>query len=279
MAADSNTTVTWKALVVCPHAEMGKRLAASLREILPQPPIVLSEYPRTGSLTGLAAKDGVNICFLDVATNSEHAQALISELAPEAPVVGLMLRKDADLILRCLRRGACEFLSEMGPDALRAVLARLATTQAPAPHGPAGKIWCVVPGKAGCGASTLAVHLAVQAREAGGPALLVDTDPLSASAAFLLKLKPEFHLGDMLRDSKRLDRELWSAHGSEQRDRRSRRARRPVGANRCGPPGGRSVHVLVGAVPDGGGRCGGCPFRGRKRLRPPRGYDSAGDDE
>ena len=32
---------------------------------------------------------------------------------------------------------------------------------------------------------------------------------LAASAAFLLKLKPEFHLGDMVRDWKRMDQDLW----------------------------------------------------------------------
>ena len=66
-----------------------------------------------------------------------------------------------------------------------------------------------MPGKPGCGASTLAVHLAIQARAAGGAGLLVDADPLAASAAFLFKLKPEFHLGDMMRDWKRMDQDLW----------------------------------------------------------------------
>jgi pilus assembly protein CpaE len=68
----------------------------------------------------------------------------------------------------------------------------------------------VVPGKPGCGASTVAVHLAIQARTGGGKVLLVDADPLAASAAFLLKLKPEFHLGDVLRDWNRMDEDLWN---------------------------------------------------------------------
>jgi Flp pilus assembly CpaE family ATPase len=206
---NAGLTLPWKPLVVCPHIEIGRRLAASLREILPHHPIMVAEYPRIGSLAALAAREGANICFLDAVTNGEHAQALISELAPPMPVVALLLRNDADLILRCLRRGACEFLTDAGADSLRAVFERLGRTQAPASHQPAGKIWCVAPGKPGCGASTLAVHLAIQAREAGGPVLLVDADPLCASAAFLLKLKPEFHLGDMLRDWKRMDQDLW----------------------------------------------------------------------
>ena len=47
---------------------------------------------------------------------------------------------------------------------------------------------------------------------AGGEAkvLLVDADPLTASIGFMLKLKSEFHLGDVLRDWKRMDEDLWT---------------------------------------------------------------------
>ena len=205
----SGPAVPWNPLVVCPHAEIGRRVTAALREVVPNPPTVVAEYPRMGTLAALAAQKGANICFLDVATNAEHAQVLIAELAPAMPVVALMVRNDADLILRCLRRGACEFLAEPGTDALRGVFERLGRVRTPGPHHPSGTIWCVVPGKPGSGASTLAVHLAIQSAAAGGPVLLVDTDALAASAAFLLKLKPEFHLGDVLRDWKRMDEDLW----------------------------------------------------------------------
>ena len=40
--------------------------------------------------------------------------------------------------------------------------------------------------------------------------LLVDGDHLTASIAFILKLKPEFHLEDVRRDWARMDDDLWS---------------------------------------------------------------------
>jgi Flp pilus assembly CpaE family ATPase len=80
----------------------------------------------------------------------------------------------------------------------------------PARHAP-GAVYCVVPGKPGCGASTLAAHLAIQLRRDGAnPVLLVDGDYLTASIAFMLKLKPEFHLEDVLRDWARMDDDVWS---------------------------------------------------------------------
>ena len=68
----------------------------------------------------------------------------------------------------------------------------------------------MIPGKPGCGASTLAVHLAVELHRAGAArTLLVDADVQGGAIAFLLKLKPEFHLGDALRDRERMDQDLW----------------------------------------------------------------------
>jgi len=205
-----NRTVAWKPLVVCPQPDFYRRMRVALAELAAEEPCALTEYPPGGSIAALAEQHGCNICFLDAATDSERAQLLISELAPSLPVVALHPRNDADLILRCLRRGACEFVADPTVDAVRAVFERLARARSDAAHRTAGVIYCVVPGKPGCGASTLAAHLAVQLQSAGAkPVLLVDCDYLTASIAFMLKLKPEFHLADVQRDWARMDDDLW----------------------------------------------------------------------
>lgn len=193
--------------MLCPNADIARRLTAALGQT--PPASLVYEYPRMGTATGMAESKGANICFLDVATNPEHAQLLIAELSPSLPVVALHLRNDADLILRCLRRGASEYLSEFTPEALRGVFERLGRGRAPAPKRAGGAVWCVAPGKPGSGASTLAANLAIRVQHSGGPVLLVDADPLSASVAFLLKLRPEFHLGDVMRDWSKMDGDLW----------------------------------------------------------------------
>ena len=203
--------VVWKPLVVCPQPDFQRRLHAVLTELAVEQPCTLTEYPRSGTIAALLERHACNICFLDAATNSEEAQLLISELAPAVPVVALHPRNDADLILRCLRRGACEFVADPTADAVRGVFERLARTRFEAARHSPGAIYCVVPGKPGCGASTLAAHLAIQLHSEGAnPVLLVDGDYLTASIAFMLKLKPEFHLEDVLRDWARMDDDLWS---------------------------------------------------------------------
>ena len=183
--------VVWRPLVVCPQADLQRRLRGVLTELAVEQPCTVAEYPAPGAIAALLERHACNLCFLDAATDAERAELLISELAPAVPVVALHPRNDADLILRCLRRGASEFLAD------------------PALHAP-GTVYCVVPGKPGCGASTLAVHLAVQLRAGAGPVLLVDGDHLTASVAFQLRLKPEFHLEDVQRDWARMDDDLWS---------------------------------------------------------------------
>ena len=200
----------WKPLIVCIQPEIARQLRAALQELGIADSRHVAEYPHAGSLLAFAAKHGCNILFLDVASNEEHALVLTSEAAPAMPVVALNPRDDADLILRCLRRGACEFLSHPVAEPVRSLFERLERGRARAPGGGACKVYCVIPGKPGCGASALAAHLAIRMGAASGlRGLLVDADSLTGSAGFMLKLKSEFHLGDVLLDWKRMDEDLW----------------------------------------------------------------------
>ena len=209
-SGDRDTATIWKPLVVCPQTEIARQLRSALQELGIADALHVPEYPRAGTILALAAKYDCNICFMDVASNEEHALHLVSEAATAMPVVALNPRDDADLILRCLRRGACEFLSHPGAEPVRSLFERLARGRAKAPGGGAGAGYCVIPGKPGCGASTLAAHLAIQMGAGGGArGLLVDADTLTGSLGFMLKLKSEFHLGDVLLDWKRMDEDLW----------------------------------------------------------------------
>ncbi|MFI5338090.1 MAG: CpaE family protein, partial [Opitutales bacterium] len=201
----------WKPLVVCPQRDLAARVRAAFTELGITAGTHLPEYPRLGSLAGVAGMGGCNICLLDVASNVEHALLLIAEAAAAMPVVALSPRKDADLILRCLHRGAGEFLADPTSQQLRVSLDRLVRLRGPAGAPKPSTVYCAVPGKPGCGASTLALHLAIEIKRSGASrVLLVDTDVVGGTIAFLLKVKPEFHLGDAVRDRQRLDADLWS---------------------------------------------------------------------
>ncbi len=201
----------WKPLVVCPHT----RLAAAIREALAGQGLddacFLAQYPPAGAMAGIRAQHGCNVCFLDTVSDPDTAMQLISEAARSLQVVAMNPRKDADLILQCLRLGACEFLSDPSSEEVGRLLGRLNRQMEPAEGGTSSQVICVMPGKPGCGASTLATYLAIEMKRCGmRKVLLVDTDPISSSVAFLLKVKPAFHLGDAVRDWDRMDEDLWA---------------------------------------------------------------------
>jgi len=117
--------IAWRPLVVCPQIEIAGQLRSALRELGIADARHVAEYPPAGTIVALAARHGCNICFLDVASDEELALRLVSEAAAAMPVVALNLRDDADLILRCLRRGACEFLSHPVAEPVRTLFERL----------------------------------------------------------------------------------------------------------------------------------------------------------
>jgi Flp pilus assembly CpaE family ATPase len=190
---------------------MAVRIRAALVEQGLDDACFLGQYPPAGAMAGLRTQHGCNICFLDTASDPERAMLLVSEAARNLQVVAMNPRKDADLILQCLRLGACEFLSDASAEEVGRLLERLARHLEPADAAAPSTVICVMPGKPGCGASTLATYLAIEMKRCGmRRVLLVDTDPISSSVAFLLKLKPAFHLGDAVRDWNRMDDDLWA---------------------------------------------------------------------
>jgi len=200
----------WKPLVVCPNAALAARIRSALAEQGCADPAIATQYPRAGELPRYMASNGCNLCFLDVSSSPPQALELIAEAAAVAPVVALNPSNDADLILRCLRAGAREFLADASAEQLRGVMDRLVRMVVPASPRKAGKVVCVLPGKPGCGASTVAAYLSVEFKRSGlGKVLLVDIDLITASIAFFFKLKSDFHIGDAVRDWSRMDDDLW----------------------------------------------------------------------
>jgi hypothetical protein len=166
-SARTDVTGSWKPLVVCPNAQMALRIRSALGEQGFLDVCLVSQYPQVGAIAGVVARQGSNICFLDVASNPERALQLVSEAATSIHVVALNPGNDADLILRCLRLGACEFLSDSSSEQVGAVLERLSRRQVKAEPARHGSVCCVMPGKPGCGASTLATYLAIDMKRSG----------------------------------------------------------------------------------------------------------------
>src|SRR5258707_7711114 len=112
MSANGVGAITWKPLLICPNADLAHRLSATWRAMGEPEAIVESpRYVDPSALRDLTSGHGVTLCFVDVGTESELGLGLVRGLRELGiPVVALHSANDADLILRCLRQGAAEFL-------------------------------------------------------------------------------------------------------------------------------------------------------------------------
>lgn len=170
----------------------------SLRPLLVQAPeVVLLDLPTTE-------------------TGIEAGMAAIEWLREQMPPCALMVigpLEPPHLIVRAMRAGANEYLERPLPAAaLAEALARAVRTRYPAVPGasPRGLLMAVLGARGGCGATTVAVNLAValqQSQPDGAPVVLLDAAPLG-HAALHLNLKPQFTLLDLLGQASRLDAAL-----------------------------------------------------------------------
>jgi pilus assembly protein CpaE len=204
------------ALVICPDTEMmGELLPLLARNLAGLEVHPLDSYPDPRSLVKITADHTVALCFLDMETDFDQAQRVIAGLTKgdgAIPVVALLGRCDSDLILRCLRKGAVEFLTRpFDSKELEPVLGRLFKLAAGRDHQGGARVVCVAPAKGACGASTIATNLAYQRKILGAKTmLLADLDPFTGIISFLLKVKSNYSFLDALtRSTTGLDIDLW----------------------------------------------------------------------
>ena len=204
-----------KALFICPNQKIIRDLAPLIRSHLPNfTGADLTAYPMRHQLTEVLATETPNLCFLEIGEPREPGLALIPDLLridPKLPIIVVLSNNDPELVLRSLRQGASDFLiPPFTSEQVEAALQKIAR-QHPAAPANAGKVYCVMPAKGGCGASTLATNLAHQMRRGDQRILLADLDPLAGTLSFLLKIKSNYSFMDALARSQDIDGDLWKA--------------------------------------------------------------------
>jgi pilus assembly protein CpaE len=208
----------YRTLVVCPNKTIAAEVQPLIQNGLPLAPVhVIQEYPTRRALVDLLRQMDPKLCFVDFATDRDLAFGFLTELhatVQELPVVVLLPNNDPELILKCLRQGATEFLIRpFTSDQMDQAVEKIARLFPPAnTRGGSGgcKIIGVFPAKGACGATTLACSLAYQSKRLGAKKiLLADLDPLTGTISFLLKLKSTYSFLDVLARQQILDHDLW----------------------------------------------------------------------
>jgi pilus assembly protein CpaE len=132
---------------------------------------------------------------------------------PRIKVVALHASADPKIILTVMRAGANEFLHSPLAASLQAALEQILSTPDPdlvAVHR--GKVIGFLSAKGGCGATTLACHVAAELqRLTRKSVLLADLDLTSGLVGFLMKTPSSYSVLDAIKNITRLDESLWRA--------------------------------------------------------------------
>jgi pilus assembly protein CpaE len=136
---------------------------------------------------------------------------------PDCMLVALDATAQPETILAAMRAGANEFLyPPVGNNLRKAVERRCQVRPRPRENSrPPGKVFGFLSAKGGCGASTIACHLAAElgrvSAQRGEHSLLADLDLQSGIVGFLMKVKSNYSVLDAMQNLHRLDVSYWNA--------------------------------------------------------------------
>jgi pilus assembly protein CpaE len=183
----------------------------------------LTSYPELDQIPRLI-KLNFDVIIVDLDSNPEYALDLVENLcaAAQTTVMVYSAHLDSEMMLRCMRAGAREFLTfPIAPNAIAEAIVRASARRSATRTGTKadGRL-CVFCGvKGGAGVTTMATNFAVSAaRESGTKVLLIDLDLPLGDTGLQLGITPQYSTVDALQNSGRLDANLLSRlvtrHGS-----------------------------------------------------------------
>jgi len=196
--------------------ELWEELKAALAPLPIRLALEASEIPQDwGPFLERLDRMQPDVILLDVTKLREPLEEIVQRLrstSAQPAVFALHDTAHPDAILMALRAGVSEYLYPPVAESLNAALERLSATKEKSGKSSmrGGKIIAFVSAKGGCGATTIACHVAAEmARQGTGKILLADLDLQSGMVGFLMKSSSPYSLADAVNNLQRLDQSYW----------------------------------------------------------------------
>ncbi len=169
-----------------------------------------SSYPELDDLPKLLEED-YDVVIVDLDSNPEHALDLVENICgnSSATVIVYSANANSEMLVRCMRAGAREYLTE--PFAASTVAEAMVRASVRRPIARptkkvGGKLFVFVGAKGGSGTTTIASNFAIAiAQETQQNTLLVDLDLPLGDAALDLGITPTYSTVNALQNFSRLD--------------------------------------------------------------------------
>lgn len=202
--------------MIISDAEMGEQIRSCVQAL---PVRLVIEEPEISDRDALVERlervrpDVILLELENVREPLDEVIGAIKRTAGSPVVIAVHTATDPESILNAIRAGAAEYLyPPLGPN-LEKALRRIANERAQeAGEGKTGGVVAFLGAKGGCGATTIACHVAIEVqRQCGGHILLADFDLDSGIVGFLMKSRSQYTLVDALSNVERLDPNYWKA--------------------------------------------------------------------
>ena len=170
-----------------------------------------SAYPRSADDVPRMIDQNTDAVLIDLDSDPEAALELVENVCAmgAATVMVYSEKADPELLVRCMRAGAREFLTfPLAPEVMEEALVRASARrpQVRTEKKTAGRLLTFMGAKGGAGATMLACNFAVAlAKQTGQKTVLIDLDLPLGDAALNMGITAEFSTIDALNSVERLD--------------------------------------------------------------------------
>jgi pilus assembly protein CpaE len=206
-----------RTVIIGPDAKQAQQLEKALSALANELNVVriLSNYPDEGELVRILRTHAPEVILLSF-ENSELAVKIVERVSQEVEGVQFVAYHrdcDAATLREIMRAGVREMVAE--PFELSALVESLRNVktlveQKPPLYTAKGRIYSFLPSKAGSGATTMALNLSGSlSRLPNTKVLLSDLDLSSGILRFLLKIRNEHAIMEVLDHMHELDENLW----------------------------------------------------------------------
>jgi pilus assembly protein CpaE len=201
--------------VIGPEEQRRKAIASALAGPQARVTREFPAYPDLDDVPRLL-EDDYDVIIVELDTNPEHALDLVENICCNSTLTVMVYsaRADSELLVRCMRAGAREFLTQpIAPSTMAEALVR-ASVRRPSARPPkqvGGKLLVFTGAKGGSGVTTIASNFAVSlAQQSGQNTLLIDLDLPLGDAALDLGISAQFSTANALQSFTRLDSNFLS---------------------------------------------------------------------
>jgi pilus assembly protein CpaE len=196
-----------------------KSLLEAVRACFEGEPVqMVCEQTQVGDLTAFFEKlerSPADMVLIDVSALRDSVSLVLRRIraaAPDSFVVALdTTGAAAGTVLDCFRAGANEYLFPPIADGLTKSLNGRLKEKAHEVSISGGRTMVFLSAKGGCGATTIACHVAAELGRMNRKTLLADFDVDTGTVGFVMKCGSSYSIADALRNTHRLDASFWGA--------------------------------------------------------------------